>query len=395
MNNGQPRRTISSQFAGKHQFGGRQYLLRVLQTIGALGAAHFAMAVSAQSATASDIVVAIAGPTSGPQSDRMLSMQTGARKAADAINARGGIKGAKLRIELADDGCYAAKAIATAAALAAQKVDLVIGHPCDAAAIAAAKAYGASRTLFIAMGTRHHAWTRPAGALTVFRLSGRDDRQGLEAAKFLATLFNGKTIAVVHDRTSASIAIADNATKALIKAGMPSPISGTVIGGDKDFPVLTAKIKSAAAIFYAGYPLEAGSLLTQVRKAGSSATFLMSESNSSDEFANTFGAATAGAYVMRPRFALTDDGIADVETRISAADSTLAEAAVTAFAAAANAADSLNSENVARELSARSYTTAQGLVEFDETGEGKRPSFDVFTWTGQHWEAASSAPLIP
>lgn len=361
------------------------------RAIGILSAVHVAIATSALSAAASEIVVTIAGPAAGPHSDRTLSMQAGAQKAALAINAKGGIKGAQVRIDVADDGCDAAKAASTAATLAAQKTDLVIGHPCDAAAIAAAKVYGASKTLFIATATRHHGFARSNSA-TVFRLSGRDASEGSEAAQYLAERHKGQKVAIIHDRTSASRAIADAASDALLKAGMPPPITATVIGGDKDFPVLIAKIKSAAAIFYAGYPLEAGMLFTQLRKAGSSAAFLMTSSNGTNEFTDTFRGDTAGALVMRPRFGLSDtEGTA--EMRRDAADSTLAEDAVTTYAAAANTASSVNTDSVAGELAARAYTTAHGAVQFDGSGEAKRPSYDIYSWTGQNWEADSSAPL--
>lgn len=359
-----------------------------------------ALALHASGAAASEIVVTVAGPSSGPHSDRTAQMLAGARRAAADINAKGGIKTATITIELSDDGCTAEQAKAAATTLAARKPDLVIGHPCAAAANAAAKIYAGTQTLFIATGTRHGGFQRGASGTTIFRISGRDSAQGAEAASLLAQRFAGATIAVVHDRTRASKTLADDALAELKKRGAPEPITATVIGGDKDFPVLTAKIKSAAAIFYAGYPLEAGMLYAQLRKAGSAAAFLMSDSAGTEEFTDTFGSGAEGVLVMRPRFALRTNrdnrGTASsVETEIANADQALAAAAVAAYAAAANLADAVNAESVSRELAARPYETADGTVAFDKNGEAVRPSYDIDTWTGSTWERAEIATRNP
>lgn len=351
-------------------------------------------------ALASEITITVAGPASGPHSDRTQQMLAGARRAAAVVNANGGIKGATVKIDTADDGCAAEAAKAVATALTISKSDLVIGHPCASAANATASIYGNAQTLFIATGTRHHGFRRGASDKTTFRLSGRDDAQGEAAARYLVEQFKSETIAVVHDRTRASTQIADDVTAALKRAGAQPPISATVVGGDKDFPLLTAKIKSAAAIFYAGYPLEAGMLYAQLRQAGSAAAFLMSDSSGTEEFTATFGTRAEGVLIMRPRFSLDDETVepsasASTEARIANADETLSAAAVAAYAAAANSADSLNAPAVAHELSARAYNTSDGVVIFEANGDARRPSYDIYKWTGAAWIGAEIRPTNP
>lgn len=393
MRKPKPQSTFSAQGAGCHR-----HVTASANLILNLICAAMALVTASDGAHAGEIVITVAGPASGPQSDRTQSMLTGARAAADAVNRNGGIKGALVRIDSADDGCAIDKTKATAATLARQKADLVIGHPCAASANAAAKAYAETNTLFIAIGSRHHTFERTKTATTIFRLSGRDDDQGAEAAQELARRYQGKTLAIIHDRTSASIEIADDAAAALKKLGAPAPITATAIGGDKDFPMLTAKIKPAAAVFYIGYPLEAGMLFAQWRKAGGTGDFLMSASAGTDEFEQTFGASAAGISVLRPRFGLTPESADDtrgVETRINAAGSALANAAVAAYAAAANTAESVNTGEVARELAARAYATANGVVKFDSTGNADRPSYDIYKWTGETWLGAKTSPPDP
>ena len=68
---------------------------------------------------------------------------------------------------------------------AVRKPAFVVGHPCSGSAVAAASLYGAAGIVFIAPGVRHPALTAKRAGMTVFRLAGRDDRQGDAAAHWL------------------------------------------------------------------------------------------------------------------------------------------------------------------------------------------------------------------
>ena len=71
-----------------------------------------------------------------------------------------------------DDNCAAKEAEEAARALIAQGVALVVGHPCAAAAIAAAKVYAPAGIVFLAPATRNPALTEPRAGPTIFRLGG-------------------------------------------------------------------------------------------------------------------------------------------------------------------------------------------------------------------------------
>ena len=355
-----------------------------------------------------DIVITVAGPAVGRHATVTSAILASARQQVLAINAAGGINGEQLTVEAADDGCDADKAVALATGLATRKVALVLGHPCDAAAVAAAKIYAAQSSLFIATATRHPALTTPRAGATVFRLSGRDDKHGEDAGRYLATAFKGQTIAIVHDRTKYARTIADAAAATLAKSGAPPPITATLIAGEKDFPLVTAKIKGAAAIFYAGFPLEAGLLHQQLITAGSKAAVLFSASIATAEFAGTFGTiangnGAKGVRVMLPRFAFGDDTAErDPTARNVAAQSTLTATAIAAFAAAATLAKSNDAQKIAAHLAGTGIATPpdsnpgsnpgsnpdsnQLPITFDRSGDALRPSFDVYSWNGTHWE---------
>ncbi len=278
------------------------------------------------SPAAAETLIAIAGSKTGPHAERTRAIEQGARRAAETLNVSAG---SDFVIETIDDGCDDAKAAGVARALVAKNVALVLGHPCANAAIAAADIYGKSETVFIATATRYPGLTDKRAGPAIFRLAGRDGKQGAAAARYIAETFRGATIAVVHDRTLYARTIAEQALETL-KAAKVETISATIIGGDKEYARLVAKIKGAAAVFYAGFPLEAGFILQALRGAGSDARFIVTDSVATVEFTQSFAAKAKGVMALLPHMARTDV----VAGPVLNADATLAHAAVEAYASA-------------------------------------------------------------
>lgn len=359
-------------------------------------AAALLLPAAAPPAYASEISIAVVGPESGPNAGRTGAIWEGAQAAADTINARGGVRGGLLRLVRMDDGCSAETAEKTAEALAARRVDLVIGHPCSGAAESAAKIYAAKGVIFIATSSRHPGLTSPRPGATIFRIAGRDDRQGDAAAAFLATHFHGLKIALVHDRTRYARSLSGRVATLVENAAGKPPILATLIAGEKDFPRVLEKINEADAVFFAGFPLEAGMLLGQMRAAGSRAAMLFSDSVGSAEFDKTFGRDVRDAFVLRARFGFRGDPVAlqnDNDERIKDGDRANAAAAIEAFASAGARADTLAPDKVQIVLNGYALHTPLGVIQFDTNGDAGRPSFDILKWTGHSWEGLNPSPL--
>ena len=90
-------------------------------------------------ALAQDIVIATAGPMSGQYASFGEQMRRGAQMAVADINARGGVMGRKLRLEIGDDACDPKQAVAVANQLASRKVSFVAGHFCSGSSIPASE----------------------------------------------------------------------------------------------------------------------------------------------------------------------------------------------------------------------------------------------------------------
>ena len=334
--------------------------------------------------------ITIAGPTTGPAAGRTREIEQGARRAAETLNASAGTD---FVIETIDDGCDDAKAAGVARALVAQGVGLVLGHPCTNAAIAAAEIYGKSETVFIATATRHPALTVKRAGPAVFRLSGRDGKQGEAAAQYLLQAFKGRPIAVVHDRTLYAKTIAEQALETL-KAAKVEAITATVVGGDKEYTRLVAKIKGAGAVLFAGFPLEAGFILQALRSAGSNASFIASDTVATEEFTRSFGASAKGVLALLPHVPRVDA----IKGSSLSSDAALAHAAVEIFASAitrAAAPAHKNKKRTTEALSAGWHRTVLGVIGFSEAGDANVPAYDVVEWDGSAWFAVGRPTEAP
>jgi branched-chain amino acid transport system substrate-binding protein len=334
-----------------------------------------------------EVLVGVAVPARGAEAAVGADIARAARLAVERFNADGGIAGQHISIIEADDGCASKSAEDAARSLIDRHVVVVIGHPCASAAIAAARLYAQTGMPFIAPATRHPALTEQRAGPTVFRLSGRDGRQGTIAGTYLAREFAGKPIAVVYGGSTYSKDIAAQAAEALKAAGHANVLSGAIAGGQKEYGPLIAKMAAAKAeaVFFAGYPLEAGLLLRQMRAAGLKATFLGTDAMAGEQFAQMAREDAEGAGALLPYDPMRTLAAETLRKAFPGQEPSgafvLAYAATEAWHDAAIAAASTAGDAVAKTLQTRGFNTVVGRVTFDEKGNAEVPAYDVVWWT--------------
>jgi branched-chain amino acid transport system substrate-binding protein len=349
-------------------------------------AAFAAAAIICATPVFAETLITVAGPTWGPHAERTRQIEAGARRAAENLNATAGTD---FVIETLDDGCDDAKATGVARALVAKRVALVLGHPCANAAIAAAEIYGKSDTVFIATTTRHPALTEKRAGPSIFRIGGRDGKQGAAAARYIIEAFKGRTVAVVHDRTLYAKTIAEQTLETL-KAAKIDAVTATVVGGDKEYARLVAKLKGASAVFYAGFPLEAGFILQALRGAGSDAQFIVSDSVATSEFTQSFGASVKGVMALLPHAPKS----IEIAGSALGGDAALAYAAIeTTASAMKRATASEPKKKIMEALATGWHQTVAGLIGFNEAGDANVPAYDVLEWDGAAWSGPSASPV--
>lgn len=365
--------------------------------------------VLASTMARADILVAVPVPASGPQSALGQEIAAGVSAAVAEINARGGVLGESLAVRTSDDGCNGAPAATAAARIAGDKPALIVGHPCAGGAVAGAKVYGPAKLLFIATETRHAALTDKRAGPTIFRLSGRDDAQGAFAGQYLAQRFPAKRVAVVSDRTAYARSIVDRARVAMIAAGNPDVAMLTIVAGEKDYSALIARVRDwqCAAVLFAGFPVEAASIVRQMRAAGITVPFIGTDAVATEEFAAAAGDVAEGVQVLVPSAATLKDAPTATQASGSAEAASVprqlgaglrARAAVEIWAAAAREASSAAPEAVAAALAKAPHASALGPIAFDAKGDANIASYTVLTRRGDTWvakprDALASSPV--
>jgi branched-chain amino acid transport system substrate-binding protein len=326
---------------------------------------------------AADVTIAVAGPFEAREADRFAAIRQAVETAVEALNTKGGILGQPVRVIAVDDACDGATAETVARDLTANRIALVIGHPCTRAALAAADVYADSSTVFMATTTRHPRLTRKRETGLVLRLAGRDDRQGDAAARYISDASPPGAIAVVHDRTAYATGLAEAVTAGLRQAGRNDIIAATISAGDMEYRKLTDKIKGAAAVYFAGFPLEAGFIVESLRAAGSGALFVGSDSLATGEFVATYGASIKGVKVA----VSSASNLGALEQR---GDAAAASKAVSLYAEAANRVGRLDRDAIIATLTAGSPDD-NPAAPFTAAGDAVTESFRIVEWDGVAW----------
>jgi branched-chain amino acid transport system substrate-binding protein len=338
-----------------------------------------------------DVLIGVAAPARGSEALVGADILRAARLAAEHFNAEGGVAGERVAVVEADDGCAAKPAEEAARSLIDRHVAVVIGHPCGSAAIAAARLYAEAGIPFIAAAARHPALTDQRAGPSVFRLAGRDGHQGTIAGNFLAREFAGKPLAIVYGGSVYSKDVAAEASAALKAAGRADVPTGTIASGQKEYGPLVAKLAAAhiEAVYFTGYPIEAGLLLRQMRGAALQATFIGSDTIAGEQFAQAAGETAEGAGTFLPHDparALSAEAIRATFPRSEpTAAFLLAYAAMEAWRGAVQQVQSTAGDSVAKALQGSGFNTVLGRLTFDAKGDAELPAYDIVWWSDGAW----------
>jgi branched-chain amino acid transport system substrate-binding protein len=343
-----------------------------------------ALAAPASAETA----IGLAGPMSGTFSVFGEEMKAGAAMAVADINASGGVLGEQLTLAVGDDLCDRKQADAVANQMAGRKVAVVVGHLCSGASIAAATVYAEAGIVQISPGATNPQFTDGRAGPGVFRLAGRDDRQGPAAAAFIASRFKDRRIAVVHDEGSYGKALADDVEKALAGAGLKPVLTDTYDSGGKDYAALVSRLKDARidVVFLGGMAPEAGLIARAIRDAELNAALIGGDALLTDEFWQAAGDAGEGTFVTYPPDPAANPDAAALVAKFRAAGTEPegfvlpAYAAVQVWAEAAKAAGSTDFARVTAAIAGGTFDTAIGKVSFDDKGDMRLPAFVVYEW---------------
>lgn len=341
--------------------------------------------------------VAVAGPMTGTSFSVGIQYKVGVTAALDTLT-DGTILGRPVAVETYDDDCDPPTAEKLAIHITRDELpDVVIGHSCSGATIAAAPVYARHDVLQITPASTSPKVTE-MGIDTIFRMIGRDDAQGALAAERLADRYGDKRLGILRYPGVYSTTLTTTALEGLRARGL-EPV--TVIEGQPSaqsyVPQIEALMEADVEVLYmVGGGLDGGVFMRQARMLQASFTVLSADTLVASAFVDAAGPAAEGvAFTFPPEAAQMPTSARAVEAirgmGVQPVGYTLlAYAAAEAWLTAVRRAGSFEADAVAAALRADAIPTILGAVRFDAKGDIETP-YPPFSW--YTWKSGARVPL--
>jgi branched-chain amino acid transport system substrate-binding protein len=216
-----------------------------------------------------DITIAVVGGMSGPFEKIGQEFQQGTRGAVHAINEAGGLLGQKVKFIFRDDHCKADEARAIAAEFVQLEVNMVMGHLCSDASIAASVVYENAGLIAISPSSTNPELTE-RGLNFTFRVTGRDDMQGFVLAEHILRNFKTRRLAILYDDNGYSKGVTKVAQAFVTKGGMKVAMKELVpADGPWNFSEIIEKMRANKIdlVLYPGLPGPIMAFAQQIKAA--------------------------------------------------------------------------------------------------------------------------------
>jgi branched-chain amino acid transport system substrate-binding protein len=348
-------------------------------------AGFLSMAISWATAPRAEILIGVAGPMTGAQAWFGEQFERGAGRAAADLNAKQGLLGQEVSLVVADDFCDPDQAVAAAKKLVADGAVVVVGHWCSHSSIAASKVYEEAEILMISPGSASAKLTDEGGP-NVFRVYGRDDRQGTMVGDYLAERWADREIAILDDGTTWGTGVANSVRRRLRERGVPVTVDEAFTRDQAEYSALVSKMQAAGVdvLFLGGLHREAGLIFRQAHDRGYDLRLVAPSSTATEDFPMIAGPGLEGTVMIAVADRRNSPEAAEVVARFRAegyeplATTLNAYAAVQVWAQAVAAAGSLDLDAVTAVLHSRQFDTVLGRIGFDEKGDVT--GFEPWQW---------------
>ncbi len=219
------------------------------------------------------IVIGVGGPLTGGAATFGVEMKQGIEMAIDEKNAAGGLLGAKLSLDIANDQANPQTGEAVAQRFCDNPAILgVVGHVNSGVTVAASTVYNRCGLLMITPMSSSPTVT-DRGLNNVFRLTNRDDHKGPALASYLYRKLGKRKIVVIDDKTPYGKGLADLLAKKFTDVGGQVVARRDITVGERDFrPLLESLPKDFEAMFFGGIA-EGAFILKEMREMGLNQVF--------------------------------------------------------------------------------------------------------------------------
>jgi branched-chain amino acid transport system substrate-binding protein len=346
------------------------------------------LGLAVSGAAQAQIKLGVAGPITGANAAFGAQLKNGAEQAVEDLNAKGGVMGQKIVMQVGDDASDPKQGVSLANKFAADGVKWVVGHFNSGVSIPASEVYQESGMVQITPASTNPRFTE-RNLWNTFRTCGRDDQQGAVAGAFLASNFKGKKVAVVHDKTPYGKGLADETQKAMEGKGLKAAMYEGINTGEKDYSALVSKLKqqNVDVVYFGGLHTEAGLIIRQMRDQGLKAPMMSGDGITDKEFVQIAGPGAEGTYMTFGPDARKNPNAKDAVAKFKAknydpeAYTLYSYASVQILAQAAEGAKSTDPKKMAEFMkSGKTFTTVIGDISFDKKGDITRPDYVMYVW---------------
>lgn len=262
----------------------------------------FALCLIAGFAGAADTIkIGLMAPITGQWASEGQEMKQFVGLLTEQLNGKGGLLGKQIELITEDDGGDPKTAALAAQRLSTQGIAAVIGTYGSSVTEAAQNIYNESKILQIANGSTAIRLSEKK-LKYFFRTCPRDDEQGRVAAQTIETL-KAKKVAILHDNTTYSKGLADEAKALLEGKGVTIVFYDALTAGESDYTTILTKLKAAGPdlVFFTGYYPEAGTLLKQKKEMGWPVPFIGGDATNNPDLIKIAGKdAAQGFYFITP-----------------------------------------------------------------------------------------------
>ena len=352
------------------------------------------LCLAASLAGAADTIkIGVMAPLTGAWASEGQEMKQIVDLLGEELNAKGGLLGQQVEIISEDDGGDPKTAALAAQRLSTQEVIASIGTYGSAVTEASQNIYDESGILQIATGSTAVRLSEK-GLQYFFRTCPRDDDQGKVIARTI-TEKGVKKVAVLHDNSTYSKGLADEAKAILEAQGMEIVFYDALTPGENDYTAILTKLKVAAPelVLATTYYPETGLLLRQKKEMGWNVQLMGGDSNSNPDLIKIAGADAAAGYLMVCPPVPKDLPSEEAQSFLTAFQkkyngatpgsiwAVLAGDAFLVIAEAVRATESTDPEKLAEYLhtSLKDFPGLTGLLSFNEKGDRVGDVYRIYT----------------
>jgi branched-chain amino acid transport system substrate-binding protein len=330
----------------------------------------------------------VAGPHSGDLASYGLPSANAAKLVIDKVNANGGINGKKIEIMQEDDVCKPEISTNTATKLVSNGVEVVLGHICSGATIAAMPIYKDAGILVMSPSATSDELTYSGKYPNFFRTIAPNAAQSPAMIDFSINKLGLKKIAIIHDKGDYGKPLAEGAKLHVEKTGKGKVVLFEgITPGAMDYSAIVQKIKESGAevVVFGGYHPEASKIVSIMNKKRLKTKFVSDDGVKDDTFIKVAGADAEGVYAAGPQ----DNSANPLATKakeehkkaFNSDPGAFYEGAYAATMLMLNAIEKAGStklEDLKKVLQTEKVDTPVGAVSFDQKGDAIGVGFSMY-----------------